>query len=77
MTIECDSKDFERIAFGIKLYNAFSWGCGSKVNFDSIMSFDNKSKEVLIDEQQLMKLIACINPNQKDRKIRLINNSSK
>ena len=66
-----DKQDIMRMAVGDRLIRALSWR-GDVIDFESILSSDKETKDILIKEQDLLRLIQHINPRQKDRRIRLI-----
>lgn len=71
MMLYLDNKDLSRLGLGESLIRALSWS-GERVELDSILSGDKETKDVLIKESDLMKLIQRVNPHQLDRRIRLI-----
>ena len=66
-----DKQDIMRVAIGERLIRALSWR-GDVIDFKSILSSDKETKDILIKESDLLKLIQHINPHQPDRRIRLI-----
>lgn len=64
-----DCKLCEKLNIAIRIYNALSWrGFDNK---ESILSYDRNTEEILINEEELFKLIQLTSPKQQKRKIRL------
>jgi hypothetical protein len=68
-------EDITKIATGLRLVDALSW-ISDRVNFDSVLQSDKETKDIIIKESDLMKLIQLVNPHQKDRHIILVNDNS-
>jgi hypothetical protein len=64
-------EDINKISIGLRLVDAFSSIC-DRVTFGNIISSDKETKDILIKESDLLKIIQMVNPAQADRKIRLI-----
>lgn len=59
-------RDCEKFYIGVDIYNTFSWR-------DSIaLSYDKENEEILISEEQLMRIIQMVNPMQPQRKIKVV-----
>jgi hypothetical protein len=74
MKIEVDTTELDRLAIGGRLYDALKWknnGIG-KINIFSILQHDRETKEILIKESDLMKMIQLVNQGQPDRSIRIV-----
>jgi hypothetical protein len=71
MLISLAMKDIERISIGLRLVDAFEWR-GDRINFDSILQYDKDTKNIVIKESDLMRLIQVVNPYQKERNIRMV-----
>lgn len=72
-TIICKTaREFEQMWVGVRLYNALSWRHSAHTNLESIITSDKGTRDILVDEGGLMKLIQLICPAQAERKIRLI-----
>ena len=64
---KCDEcKEQLKYNKAIDVFNSFDWG------YAGALSFDKKTKEILISEKELMRIIKLVNPIQEDRKIMLI-----
>ena len=61
-------KDCKKMNKAMDIYDQFSWEC-----FGTI-AFDNESQEILVNQDQLMRIIQIVNPMQEGRQIRLVNN---
>ena len=62
---------FDRLAIGVKLYDALKWS-GCDINFDCILKSEKETKDILIKESDLMRLIQLVNVSQLDRNIRIV-----
>jgi hypothetical protein len=58
----------EKLNKGIELFNALRWGD----HISNLMAYDKEANEILINEDELMRLIQVVNPLQKARPIRLL-----
>lgn len=71
MLIYMDRQDLMRMALGERLIRALSWR-GDAITRESILSSDKETKDIIIKEDDLMRLIQLINPTQPTRRIRLM-----
>lgn len=71
MLLYIDNNDLTRLGLGESLIRALSWR-GGEINSESILASNRETKDILIKESDLMKLIQRVNPLQDDRRIRLI-----
>lgn len=68
-----DEREVNRMILGNKLIRALSWRSEELIIPNpSILTSDKETKDILIKEADLMRLIQLVNPIQKDRRIRLI-----
>lgn len=67
-TQQCDN--CSKYLIGADIYNVFSW---APDEIDRAISYDVASKEILVNEQALMRVIQMVNPMQVPRKIRVVN----
>jgi hypothetical protein len=51
----------------LEIYSLFNWG-----NQFKAIGYDEETEEILVSEEQLMRIIQMVNPLQKPRKIRLV-----
>lgn len=75
LKIRVDSSELDRLAIGARVYDAFNWQ-GNSYNFKSILKSDKETKDILIKESDLMKLIQLVNVGQQYRRIRIINDDN-
>lgn len=75
LKISVDSSQLDRLAIGARVYDAFNWQ-GNIINFNCILKSDKETKDILIKESDLMKLIQLVNVGQPDRSIRIINDDN-
>lgn len=61
-------KDCPELNKAIEIMNIFDWRNGFKA-----IGYDRAKEEILLDEQQIMRIIQMVNPAQQPRKIRLVN----
>jgi len=52
---------------GVEIYDLFNWETVFKA-----IGYDKKTEEILVSEDQLMRIIQMVNPAQRVRKIKLI-----
>ena len=69
--INLEAKDIVRISTGLQLVDALSWR-GASLSSGSILNSDRETKDILIRENDLMRIIQLVTPGQKERTIRLI-----
>ena len=55
-----------------EVYMSLRYGPLIGTDFTSCLWFDHETKEILVDEQSLMRIIMMVNSYQKPRKIRLV-----
>lgn len=73
ITIKVDIGDIREVSTGLLLVDALGWSKrGNKINLNSILQSEIGTKDILIKESDLMKLIQLVTPSQKTRRIRLI-----
>lgn len=60
-------KDCEKLNKAIDVYDQFSWQSVGTI------CFNKDTQEILVNEDQLMRIIQLVNPLQKKRPIRLVN----
>ncbi len=63
------SKKIERDKFA-DVYYTFAWN-GTASKHVGALSFDKETKEIVVDEDMLLRVIMIVNPAQKARRIRL------
>jgi hypothetical protein len=68
ITINLQLQDINKISIGLRLVDALSWRNGS-FNSDSILRSNKETKDIIIKESDLMKLIQLVCPTQVDRHI--------
>jgi len=61
-------RDCSKLNIGTQLFNMFSW----KADTARVIGFDKEAEEILISEEQLMRIIQLVNPIQRPRRIRLL-----
>lgn len=66
-----EPKVLDRLAVGVKLYDALKWS-GCDINFNCILKSEKETKDILIKESDLMRLIQLVNVSQLDRNIRIV-----
>lgn len=66
-----EPKVLDRIAVGARLYDALRWP-DCCVNFDCILKSEKETKDILIKESDLMRLIQLVNVAQLDRNIMIV-----
>jgi hypothetical protein len=64
-TIAC--KDCDKFNKGVEIHNMFDWKSAFKA-----ITFDSESQEILLIEEQFMRIVQMVNPFQKVRRMRLI-----
>lgn len=69
--LDLDEDIINKISTGLRLVDALSWSKGSD-SHDSILASEKGTKDILIKESDLMKLIQMVTPTQHERHIRLI-----
>ena len=60
-------EDCGKYNIGTHIHDLFNWE-----KFHLMMGFDKESNEILLVEEQLMRIIQMVNPAQAVRKIRLV-----
>jgi hypothetical protein len=72
--LKIDTTQLDRLCIGGRIYDALTWKTvdDGKCNLNSILGYDHSTKEILIKERDLLKLIQLATPHQPDRRIRLI-----
>ena len=61
---EC--KEQQKYNKAVEVFNSFNWGYAGTIRFDK------ETKEILVSEKELMRIIKLANPAQDDRRIRLV-----
>ena len=59
-------QECSKFNMGVKIHNVFDW------QHHGAMSYDKETNEILLAEEQLMRIIQMVNPAQMPRKIRLV-----
>lgn len=54
------------------MYDALTWRNADEINFNSILTSEANTHDILIKESDLLRLIQLATPNQKIRRIRLV-----
>ena len=71
MSVQVDLSEVDRIAIGVRLYDAFSWDLAN-VNLHKMLHLDTETQCIEIKESDLLRLIQLVNSGQPDRHIELI-----
>lgn len=72
MIVVINKEEAEQYTLGRRIIRALSQRHTDRVNLDSILTFDKETKDIVIKESDLMKLIQMATPCQPTRHIRLI-----
>lgn len=65
--VEC--RDCEKFNIAIQIMKSLEWAPNDEGL--SLLSFDEESKTIMIDEKSLMRIIQLANPVQQERKIKI------
>jgi len=60
-------KECSKLNIGTKIHEMFDWSNPFKV-----IGYNEETEEILLSEEQVMKIIQMVNPAQKPKKIRLV-----
>lgn len=60
-------KDCDKYSKAIEIYDLFDWSTCFKA-----IGYDKETNEILLVEEQVMRIIQMVNPAQQPRKIRLV-----
>lgn len=81
--LNINSEELDRLAIGARLYDAMKYS-DDRVNFYSILKYDEETEEVLIKEDDLLELVKLVNKEQKIldkeplyKRIRLVKSENK
>lgn len=60
-------KECHKFNVGVEIYNMFDWSNSVKA-----IGYDKETDEILLAEEQIMRIIQMVNPFQQPRKIKLV-----
>lgn len=67
---EVQCEHCQEYKIGMDIARSFRWPSPS--GFDWTISYDRETKEILVNEHALMRIIQMVNPAQQQRKLRLV-----